>query len=120
MVPTVLRGEERDCQKTERRNTSSQRSQVVKNSIDACSQQFRFYTFRLKISLPLSDEMDDDTKTGAKKKKRVLPDWMLEPDKICLKNPKKSKEDLPVTYVMSPYELGQYAKKLLEEHKHQK
>ena len=70
--------------------------------------------------MPLSDEMDDDTKTGAKKKKRVLPDWMLEPDKICLKNSKKSKEDLPVTYVMSPYELGQYAKKLLEEHKHQK
>jgi len=69
----------------------------------------------LKISLPLSDEMDDDTTRGAKKK-RVLPDWMLEPDKICL----KSKKDLPVTYVMSPYELGQYAKKLLEEHKHQK
>ena len=62
------------------------------------------------------------------KKKRVLPQWMLEPEKSKSKpiekffkpmekkkKVSKVEEEKPVVYVMSPYELEQTAKLILVE-----
>ena len=67
--------------------------------------------------------MDNDPKV---KKKRVLPQWMLEPETSKYKpvdkffKPVKKKNvtkvgEKPVVYVMSPYELEQTAKLILSE-----
>ena len=52
------------------------------------------------------------------KKKRVLPQWMLDPEsnktQISEVRP-KPKEDKPTVYVMSPYELEQTARLILAE-----
>ena len=68
--------------------------------------------------------MDNDNKV---KKKRVLPQWMLEPEKSKTKpmdkffKPVEKKkvteveEEKPVVYVMSPYELEQTARLILTE-----
>ena len=56
------------------------------------------------------------------KKTRVLPQWMLDPENHFNKpkattpgKKKAAKEPMPVTYVMSPYELEQVAKQILSE-----
>ena len=53
------------------------------------------------------------------KKKRVLPQWMLEAGKpktsFKSEESEKKKEEKPVLYMMSPYELEQYARQVLAE-----
>ena len=69
-------------------------------------------------------QMDNDNKV---KKKRVLPQWMLEPEKsktkpmdkffkpVEKKKVTKAEEEKPFVYVMSPYELEQTARLILAE-----
>lgn len=64
----------------------------------------------------VSDDMESKDNP---KKNRVLPQWMLDPENHFKKSnpPKKKKieEPMPVTYVMSPYELEQVARNILSE-----
>ena len=53
----------------------------------------------------------DNVASQKVKKKRVLPQWMLEPEKTknSFKQTEKPKDERPVVHVMSPYELEQGA-----------
>ena len=61
----------------------------------------------------------DDDVSQKPKRKRVLPQWMLDAGKPKTKpaeaESEKKKEEKPVLYVMSPYELEEYARQVLAE-----
>ena len=59
-------------------------------------------------------QMDIESNDVTKKPlKRVLPQWMLEAGKLSKPEPEKKKEEKSVVYVMSPYELEEYAKQIV-------
>ena len=59
-------------------------------------------------------QMDIESNDATKKPlKRVLPQWMLEAGKLSKPEPEKKKEEKSVVYVMSPYELEEYAKQIV-------
>ena len=66
-------------------------------------------------------DLEADDVSQKPKKKRVLPQWMLDAGKPKTESfPKsaeseKKKEEKPVLYVMSPYELEQYARQVLAD-----
>ena len=66
-------------------------------------------------------DFESDDVSQRPKRKRVLPQWMLDAGKPKTESFSKSaesekkKEEKPVMYVMSPYELEQYARQVLAE-----
>ena len=59
-------------------------------------------------------QMDIESNDTTKKPlKRVLPQWMLEAGKLSKPEPEKKKAEKSVVYVMSPYELEEYAKQIV-------
>jgi len=66
-------------------------------------------------------DFESDDVSQRPKRKRVLPQWMLDAGKpktesfFKLGESEKKKEEKPVLYVMSPYELEQYARQVLAE-----
>ena len=66
-------------------------------------------------------DFESDDVSQKPKRKRVLPQWMLDAGKpktsTLFKQAEceKKKEEKPVLYVMSPYELEQYARQVLAE-----
>ena len=62
-------------------------------------------------------DFESDDASQKPKRKRVLPQWMLDAGKPQIKSAEseKKKEKKPVLYVMSPYELEEYARQVLAE-----
>ena len=66
-------------------------------------------------------DFEADDLSQKPKRKRVLPQWMLDAGKPKTETSFKSaesekkKEEKPVLYVMSPYELEQYARQVLAD-----
>ena len=62
-------------------------------------------------------DFESDDVSQKPKRKRVLPQWMLDAGKPQTNSAEseKKKEEKPVLYVMSPYELEEYARQVLAE-----
>ena len=59
----------------------------------------------------------DDDVSQKPKRKRVLPQWMLDAGKPKTEptESENKKKEKPVLYIMSPYELEEYARQVLAE-----